>query len=389
MKDKPKRRANNHGCLIDKGPGRNYLMKWTGADGKVHTKSSGTSNYWAAMDLLESITAPLRPDPVQERLKLLKAQVEILEGRLSSEEVPLDKLWETYKSLRWESPIASGTARNYQGFIAHMTKGMSLRGCRNASDVTEELAEKYLQEISKSFVKVAYNNRLVLFKGVWKLLSERGRRVKADAWERFRKQTGCASESKRRSLTNEEVRRLFEGADSDTRLLIMLSYYTALRCGDCCLLKWENVDFETNTISVVPIKTRSKTGKLVKAHISPELREALLAQRETGGGVYVNERNAQDYRRRAVQARLSALFDKCGIRRHFHDKDGHLKILTGFHALRHTWASNAANMGKLSLLSIQQCMGWSSDQMAKVYVHSSDEAVSRAVDSMEALGTSA
>lgn len=386
MKTNGKRRPNHHGCLIDKGRGRNYLAKYTGPDGKVHYKSTGTSNYWEALEVLEQLTLASRPDPVKDRITLLKAQLAVLEGRVQQNELPLDNLWETYKSLRWESPMSPGTESNYRNAVLDMVKWMRLRSCRNVSDVRVELAERYLQELSSKIVLISYNNRLVLFKGIWSLLAKKKYSVMMDAWEGFQKMKGAKGESKRRALTVEEVKRLVENADEDLRLAILLSYYTAQREVDCCRLKWENVDFNLNTISLVPQKTSRKTGKRVTVHMHDELRAYLLRLKETATDEYVSRRNAEDYDAKRIQGRLATLFDKCGIQRHYRDDNGRLKILTGFHAIRHTWASNAANHGRLSATGLQSVMGWSSSQMVDTYVHAADESVTRAVESIERIG---
>jgi integrase len=370
------RRPNGTGCLIFRGAGRNYLCKYTDVDGRVHVKSTGTFVWAEAMKFLEERTAQTRSEPLDERIKMLETQLDILKGRANRREVALGELWSVYKNLRWEKGIAGRTEKNYISWISDLVKFMSLHGVKNVSGVTVELAEVFLKDSCAKLSPGAYNNRLLLFKSVWKLLDEKNVAVRENVWEKFRKRE--ASRGERRVLSVEEVRSLMEKADDELRLLIMLSYYTSQRCSDCCLLKWSQVDLESGKIAL----RQKKTGNDVSIPISSELRRALEAWVDkTGDEEYVCPRNAHDYLNNTIHRRLGELFDKCGIERHYRDGDGRVKILTGFHALRHTFASNAAN--SLSMAELQAVLGWSSSKMAGVYVHVNDSAVKKAVESME------
>ena len=66
---------------------------------------------------------------------------------------------------------------------------------------------------------------------------------------------------------------------------------TALREGDICTLKWENIDFQDNVIR----RRMNKTGNLVEIPIMNDLREYLLTQPSRGDSEYVFPGHARMY----------------------------------------------------------------------------------------------
>ena len=85
----------------------------------------------------------------------------------------------------------------------------------------------------------------------------------------------------RQPFTPEELAAITEAARADEfiRPIIIVGMCTAMRRGDCCLLKWEDVDLEKRFITV---KT-SKTGQTVSIPIFPMLLDELAKRRTSSG----------------------------------------------------------------------------------------------------------
>ena len=95
--------------------------------------------------------------------------------------------------------------------------------------------------------------------------------------------------TKRKALTLEEVqdviRQLYQAEDITDRRLLALMLFTGMRRGEILGLKWEDIDFETNTISVnkavsytsnQPILSSTKTKNGVRViPLNPQLKELL------------------------------------------------------------------------------------------------------------------
>ena len=79
----------------------------------------------------------------------------------------------------------------------------------------------------------------------------------------------------------EELKAIIEACAKDDfiRPIIVTGMCTAMRRGDCCLLKWDDVDLAAGFITV---KT-AKTGETVDIPVFPMLREELLLAQNTAG----------------------------------------------------------------------------------------------------------
>ena len=80
----------------------------------------------------------------------------------------------------------------------------------------------------------------------------------------------------RKPFTPEELKAIIEASQADRfiRPILITGICTAMRRGDCCLLKWEDADLEARFITV---KT-AKTGQTVSVPIFPMLHEELAAR---------------------------------------------------------------------------------------------------------------
>lgn len=376
-----KKRPNRHGCLIDKGPGRNFLAKWS-VDGKTYVRSTGEKDYYKALEKLDEFTRSLRHDEVADTIEALKDQIRILERRREKTDLPLAKLWETYISTQWENPVAEGTERGYRLWTGHLVHWLGRNACRTLGDVDHAKAELYLQSLRKGLGKATYNNRLCLFRKIWNVLHEKGYLADVDTWAGFSLAAVPKNKSRRRALTTEEIRSLIDAADDDMKLLIYISAYTGLRLGDCCCLKWSEVDFGRRLITVVPRKTKGH-DTVVQTPIHHDLL-ALLQERKdrNDGSEYVCARNARQYETSSIEHRLKKLFKDAGLRSVEKDEDGKTRIVLSFHSLRHTFLTQVANTG-LSVYAAARLMGHTSTRTSETYFHQLDSAVREKIETLK------
>ncbi len=107
--------------------------------------------------------------------------------------------------------------------------------------------------------------------------------------------TKAAATINREPFTVEELKAIVEACAQDDfiRPIIVTGMCTAMRRGDSCLLKWDDVDLKAGFITV---KT-SKTGETVDIPVFPMLREELeRARAATGGKGYCFPAAAQMFR---------------------------------------------------------------------------------------------
>ena len=111
--------------------------------------------------------------------------------------------------------------------------------------------------------------------------------------------------------TPEELKAIFEASRSDVLLypLVVTAACTAMRRGDCCLLKWRDVDLKEGFVTV---KT-SKTGRNVDIPVSDLLRE-VISYRRNNGSEHVFPELAEQYARnpKMLTERLRKILAKVG-----------------------------------------------------------------------------
>ena len=177
-----------------------------------------------------------------------------------------------------------------------------------------------------------------------------------------------APESYRDAFTFEELRLIGEKWTPYIKPLFLIACYTALREGDVCTLKWNEVDLDKG---IIRRKTR-KTGRIVTIPILPPLRFFLLEQQNISGkNEYVLPQHAKDYlghlRSNLVSRRVKRFLDKIGI---VNKKNvsgyGNNVSTKDLHSCRHTFCSLAA-LYNIPQNIIQSIAGHSSATMTEHY----------------------
>lgn len=151
--------------------------------------------------------------------------------------------------------------------------------------------------------------------------------------------------------------------------LFMIAFYTGMRLGDCCCLKWNEVDFVNHNISVI---TR-KTGKPVLIPIMPDLFTFLLEQKRIKEETRIKSESvfpfwAEAYKKNAstVCQRIRNFLEAIGIQTQKENANGRKQPVKSFHSFRHTFASMAMIHG-VPLNVIQSIVGHSNAKMTEHY----------------------
>lgn len=359
------RRGNRFGTLVSKGAGKPWLAKWV-CHGKVFYKSTGEVERKRALKVLEKLTRPFREDDEAAVISNLELMLKRLKTKAADtrKKLAIKDIWTEFEKTLWQSDLADGTKTQYENNLTMMTNWMSGKAL-DASGIDVKLAELYLKELSEKVGAQGYNLRLSLFKRVWHALpNEYG--IDKALWDGFKKrkdEVKCG----RNALTSEQLASVVANAPTqDIKLLLLIGTYTGMRIGDCANLKWSDIDFEKNTMSVVPQKTKKHMSAPITIPLHKTLRDALLEVKR-GECVHVSEANAEAYAHGKLNGEVTELFKKCGIVTSTFD-NGKKKLLCGFHSLRHTFVSMAINSGMPSML-VQKIVGHSSVNMTNAYFH--------------------
>lgn len=266
-------------------------------------------------------------------------------------------------------------------------------------DVTEEMANAHMAAMRKNaWTANTYNKHLAFLKLLFRVLAKPARMTANPFADITRRKLTTNS---RRELTIEELHRVITSATGELRLLFEIGTFTGLRMGDCCTLRWGEIDLVRGIIRRKPNKTLHSSGAEVVIGIPGVLYREFLAvppEQRTG---YVLPGMAARYKTKNTRSYLckdiQAHFRACGIETHapgtgsrshyegkkkVYEPTKRAVVLVGFHSLRHTYASLHAASGTPATL-IQENMGHSSPGMTEHYTHVSDDTARRVAAALD------
>lgn len=206
------------------------------------------------------------------------------------------------------------------------------------------------------------------------------------------------AENVRKPFSTEELKRVLEYCNAELKSMVVVSLLLGgQRLGDVCLLKWDQIDFKKDRVSLFT----AKTGKVLYVPIVPQLRVVLMKRRFVEG-VYVHPEMAALYERRGaggVSAQFSHALFKAGLIEKdplmagkFYSKgkkEGdvskrRVKNAFSFHSLRYTATTVLHSLG-LPRELVKMVVGHDSDSSHDVYIKFGEEAY---VDALERLSKS-
>ncbi len=138
--------------------------------------------------------------------------------------------------------------------------------------------------------------------------------------------------------------------DDTSKFVVQLLYLTGMRCSELIGLRWEDVDFERNTI-----KIKGKGTKVRMIPILAELRAVLEPYRQKEGHVVQTSKGKKAYRMFVYRLVHSYLLDLPALQR-------------SPHVLRHSFATHLLN-GGADLQAIKELLGHSDLAATQIYTH--------------------
>ena len=167
----------------------------------------------------------------------------------------------------------------------------------------------------------------------------------------------------------------------EMKCLYLLALYTGARCGDLCLLKKHSVDMQGRIINFTPSKTIHSSGVKVQIPIAEALYIALLpfVNDDTETSPYLLPHVAKRYtcNPAGIAKDTKRLLEAAGLHtvEQSHDPHRMLPVIRySFHSFRHTYSTLAAAMGSaytrgVSIRTVQELLGHSSEKMTAHYTH--------------------
>ena len=245
------------------------------------------------------------------------------------------------------------------------------------SQVTRKMALAWMRDLDeKKMSGASYNVKMSLLRGLFEHLGgQAGIVTNPFNGIPYREQNTIH----RQPFTQAELNAILTHCDEMLRPVVLTGMCTAMRRGDCCMLKWESVDLEHGFISV----NTSKTGELAEIPLFPLLRAEL--EKLPRSGMYCFPQAAEMYKTNihGISWRFQKALKTAGITDTLVERnDASQKAsVKDFHSLRTTWITMALTAG-VPMELVRRVTGHSTvDVVLKHYFRPGREAFRTALES--------
>ncbi|MDQ0290646.1 tyrosine-type recombinase/integrase [Oligosphaera ethanolica] len=385
----------------------------TGPDGKPLSRAAAAEARKAAEAAADIYLAHIRISDKAERLRVL--QNDLRDAETAAGEAEADTLnaratiadgWELFMACpkrpasckRYKAGDTlprDTTPYNYRSFYGRFAAWIKAhhRKTRLLSEVSPELAAAFMDTIAGMSSAGTHGKYLTFFRCLYDVLADAGKiTIQQNPFADIDSIEG--ETHSKRPLTRQQISALLDTAAGELQALIALGYFTGLRFGDCCCLRWDETDLGRGIIERVPSKTKNTVKDKDKARVKigiPPYLAALLAALPRAGA-YVLPDAAAKYlgdRRDVIHGEIRRLFERCGIetraqgtgaayhyegKRKVYEKGRPRAVVQyGFHSLRYSYISHNAEAGTPAAI-IQRNAGHSNPAMTEHYTRISDAA---------------
>ncbi|OQX51659.1 MAG: hypothetical protein B5M53_10675 [Candidatus Cloacimonas sp. 4484_209] len=254
---------------------------------------------------------------------------------------------------------AKGNKKSWKRDITSLNKLLPYFGNMRLNDISPYKIEQYKLQRRDEVLPATVNRELACMKHMFNLAIKWGKTKKNPV-----KEVTLFKEQNRRLkfLSEDEIHRLIANCSPQLKPLVITALSTGMRRGEIFKLKWKDIDFENNLITL----SDTKSGYLREIKIDDDLKEYLLGLKSKARNEYVFlNRNGEPYR--DVKTAFKTALRKAGI-------EG-----VTFHTLRHTFAAHHAMKGT-PIPTLMKLMGHRTIAMTMRYSHLSPDHLQQRVN---------
>lgn len=247
----------------------------------------------------------------QDSAEYIQKLHEIRTGR-RIDSIPIAELtaeWDKASRKRTGAPQYIKEAHSlFARFVVFVQK--HYKDAETLADVTSTMAEAFMVgERDRGVSGRTFNAALILLRSAFKVLAQKAN-IARNPFSGIL--TANEETIHRKPFTQEELQAILKAADEDPfiRPVIVTGICTAMRRGDCCLLRWEDVDLKERFVRV---KT-AKTGETVEIPMFPILCDELHKQSQQKTG-FVFPEQARVYQKNAhgISSRVKQVLESAGF----------------------------------------------------------------------------
>lgn len=379
-----KRKKANGGGTLEKR-GNIWRARWV-VDGKTFTKSTGTGDRREAEKVLADLVRPTQARTDKERLENLAARIAGREAEIKRFEdgkpaLAVADAFEAYARHPDAPDTGEDTLARYKAQYGRLVEWLHVHypELTELRQVSKSVAYAFLEDFKPGVSANTFNKHVVLYRRIWNVLAETARLAGGNPWASVKMRK--LDESVRRELTAAELAEIGKHVDGEMARLFATGVFTGLRLGDAVRLDWSKIDLAAMCIRIIPRKTaRYANGRPVVIPIVAPFAAILSAvpKAERKGPLCPELAELAERDEAAVSDRIQRVFKECGIETHAAEvaQSGRARVAVGFHSLRHTFVSIAAEHG-VPLAIVQAVVGHTSLAMTRHYTHVGEEAARR------------
>ncbi len=344
------------------------------------------------------IMAPFAAKETVEQLKAIQAKLadaETIHAQAVENANPpltIADAWNAYLRSSERPDSGEDMQSRYSGYWNQMVEWMKAfhPGVAYLREITPQMAQDYAATLNGGKTSPNTFNKHINFLRLFSGVLKEPARMQENPFDRIRRKK--LKTNVRRELTIAELKDILEKAKGELQTLLYIGTFTGLRLGDCCTLKWGEVDLDRGMIRRVQNKTASKKQKPVLIGIPAALYAKLAETPPARRKGYVLPKYAELYnyrneggiitRQAFITREIQDHFETCEIRT-TREGTGFVKdpktgkkkstgkravIEVGFHSLRHTFVSRHAEHGTPQSV-VQAIVGHGSPAMTAHYTH--------------------
>jgi integrase len=356
----------------------------------------------------ERIMAPYRLKDAAERERAILARVQQTEQALVGAEdaaTPPLRLHDAEAAYTGNENRPDSGALTLSGYISQWQRFAAWMQAHHPEII-------YMRDVARPHVKAyvadmaglsasSFNQHVNTLRRFWRVLAEDARTTD-NPWLAVSHKTVERVERRHRVLTMAEATSIIEAATGDMKDLLAMIALTGQRLQDVAKLRWSSVDFDNGIITLIPTKTRRRTGKAVFIPLMPQARAILQSRPRIGKMVFPDMAALFDRDRGSTLAkRIRDVIENAGFTPH-EDGTGFVEttgddgkvvkehsgqravVLVSAHSLRHTYTTIARAAGIPDAV-IRSIVGHTTSAMTEHYTAFDKAIVAQLASRFEAI----
>lgn len=352
--------------------GKIFYLQYT-VKGQRFKQSLETANEAEANRKADKILAPYRAADDAETMAAIAARLERTEETAADlgPGVKLAAAWTAYLESETRPQSGPGTLIQYEshwnGFTDYLKA--SHKDVADLREVTDRHAAGFVRHLTASKLSGARINKHTSFLKTFFRVLAPAARMKANPFEGIARRNHTTES--RRPFNIQQLKTIIETAEGELKTLLMVGTFTGLRFGDCSTLRWNEVDLTRGMIRRVPSKTKRKGEPVIVA--MPEVLTRHLGELKRSGPFVMPDCAATYQSRPEILSRkIQSHLEDCGIETVMPGTGGdtgkRAVCVYGFHSLRHTYITLAAQSGTPQAI-LMKMAGHGSPIISQLYTH--------------------